>query len=55
MDVDDGGRWKIVDNAAGILGQFSKINTQRISMYIFRTIKASSGEIYPNYVEYFKT
>ena len=44
MDVDGGGRWKIVDNTTEMLGHVSEINNQRISVYIFCTIKVSSGE-----------
>ena len=44
MEIDDNGRWNIVDNTTGILGHVSQINTLRISIYIFRTIKKSSRE-----------
>ena len=41
MEVDDGGKWNIVDNTTGMLGHVSQIN--RKSIYIYGTIKASSG------------
>ena len=41
----DVGRWKVVDNTTGMLGLVSQKNTERISNYTFRTIKASSREI----------
>ena len=46
MELDDGLRWKIVDNTTGMVVHVSQINTQRISLSlnIFRTIKASSGD-----------
>ena len=34
----------IITLTAGILGHDSQINTLRISVYIFRTIKASPGK-----------
>ena len=35
---------KLLTLTTGILGHISQINTRRISLDIFRTIKASSGE-----------
>ena len=46
IDVDGGVRLNIVDNTynGGTCLSFIKKNNKRISMYIFLTIKASSGE-----------
>ena len=49
MEVDDGWRWNIVDK--GILGHVSQINTQRTSIFMFGTIKASSGECRLEYID----
>ena len=40
-----GGETLYITLKMGILGQDPQINNERISIYIFRTIKASSGEI----------
>ena len=37
MEVDDGGRWNIVDNTTGVIGQGSQIFTQKIFLYIYFT------------------
>ena len=39
-----GGETLYLTLTLGMLGQVSQINAQRISLYIFCTIKASSGE-----------
>ena len=39
-----GGETLYITLTTGIFGPISQINTQRISLYIFRTIKPSSGE-----------
>ena len=43
MEVDDSGRWNIVDNIYNGV-TFHRKNNNKISIYIFLTIKALSGE-----------
>ena len=40
-----GGETLLITITMAILGDASQLNTQRNSIYIFRTIKASTGEV----------